>query len=135
MAVSGESKTSLDKIRFMPERDPSALVVAGYRYSILCPINKGFCNLVACSVEPRCRDEDLRYASNRQLVAIEWRDGDAAASGDTTAEATARSADHSGDQSGAERSLTSLDSVRVEARMVENRRTGCPSSHLHVKWN
>ena len=126
MAVSGESKTSLDKIRFMPERDPSALVVAGYRYSILCPINKGFCNLVACSVEPRCRDEDLRYASNRQLVAIEWRDGDAAASGDTTAEATARSADHSGDQSGAERSLTSLDSVRVEARMVENRRPGVP---------
>ena len=100
MAVSGESKTSLDKIRFMPERDPSALVVAGYRYSILCPINKGFCNFVTFGVEPRCCDWDLRHASNRQLVSIEWRDSDVAASGDTTAEATARSADHSGDQSG-----------------------------------
>jgi hypothetical protein len=72
--------------------------------------------------------------TNPSLVSIELRHRDVA-SGDITAEATDASPIVSRITFAVEWSLTPFDSVRVDAREVENRRTGCPRNHPRAKWS
>jgi hypothetical protein len=96
------------------------------RKSISSLKNKGFCNPVTF----RCGTALLRFVPAAPLG---LRVSDVASSG-IAAAATVHFADRFEDHS-AKRSLSPLDSVRVEAREWKTGGQGCPRNNLCAKWS
>jgi hypothetical protein len=127
MAVSGDFRKRRGiRFGFMPARDARASVVPGYRNSISSLRNKGFCNLVSCDVEPRCCDQDLHYVTNPSPC-LDRAASQRCCERRYYSRSDRRFADRFGNHFAVEWSPTSLDSVRVDARELENRRTGVPT--------
>ena len=127
MAVSGDFRKRRGiRFGFMPARDARASVVPGYRNSISSPRNKGFYNLVSCDVEPRCCDQDLHYVTNCSPC-LDRAGSQRCCERRYHSRSDRRFADRFGNHFAVEWSLASFDSVRVDARELENRRTGVPT--------